>query len=324
MTKRHLLPLPQRGMVAVGWLVMGLLACTESQPTSPSDLSILAARGGGGPNSPVKVNEAVPNEAPQDTTMWVRVIGSGFDDGSVAKWLLAGQSTPKVVVHQTTFVDDKTLDAEVTIALDADVALYDVEVMTMRGKKGIGSELFSVKQKGAPSDTPVSATFRDAPGDGVQSDGAVPAEYTDAVILAIGNLFVDARVATNDRKFCFDFPDQPGLPADVCDDGYFSTADPDVEPLLMTPGSTMTTRAQVTWVRPDATGKGYNWFLRFGQDCSNNDVIGNRMTVAHALDGVTWTLEGTSAILCQLPTKGKPQVTEVGRFDMPFGLTVVK
>jgi hypothetical protein len=323
MTKLPLFPF--RGMATVAWVLVGLFACTESQPTSPNDLSILAARGGGGgPKSPVKVNEADPNEAPQDTTIWVRVIGSGFDDGSVAKWLLAGQSTPKVVVHQTTFVDDKNLDAEVTIALDADVALYDIEVMTLRGKKGIGSELFSVKQKGAPSDTPVSATFRDASGDGVRSDGAVPAEYTDAMILVIGNFFVDARVNTNDRKFCFDFPDQPELPADVCDDGYFSTADPDVEPLLMVSGSTMTTRGQVTWVRPDANGKGYNWFLRFGMDCDNTDVAADRLTVTHALDGVTWTLEGTTAILCRMPTKGRPRAEFVGAFAMPFELTVVK
>ncbi|HSM16728.1 MAG TPA: hypothetical protein VK845_06995, partial [Gemmatimonadales bacterium] len=224
-------------------------------------------------------------------------------------------------------VDDKNLDAEVTIALDADVALYDIEVMTLRGKKGIGSELFAVKEKGAPSDTPVSATLRDAPGDGVLSDGAVPAAYTDAMVLVIGNLFVDARVQTSDRKFCFDFPDQPGLPADVCDDGYFSTAQPDVEGgfLVMDPGSTMTTRAQFTWVRRDATGKGYNWALRFGMDCHGDDVYGNRVTVAHALDGVTWTLTPMAeAILCKLPTKGRPVVTEVGRFAMPFGLTVVK
>ncbi|MDH4045371.1 MAG: hypothetical protein OEW06_13020, partial [Gemmatimonadota bacterium] len=310
MTKRHLLS--HRGMVAVGWLVAGLLACTESQPTSPTDTAILAAKGsgGGGPGVKVNVDQADPSEAPQDTMLTVDVIGSGFDDGSVASWVLPG-GTSLVTVDSTTFVDDTRLKAHIKIPLEADVALYDVEVMTRRGKKGIGSELFSVKQKGAPSDTPVSATFRDAPGDGVQSDGAVPAEYTDAVILAIGNLFVDARGATNDRKFCFDFPDQPGLPADVCDDGYFSTADPTTELLLMDPGRTMTTRAQVTWVRPDASGKGYNWALRFGMDCDLNDVTGNRLTVVHAIDGITWTLEGTSAILCQMPTKGKPQVTEV-------------
>jgi hypothetical protein len=80
----------------------------------------------------------------------------------------------------------------------------------------------------------------------------------------------------------------------------------------------------VTWVRPDASGKGYNWFLSFGQDCENNDVTANRLRVTRSLDGVAWTIEGTSAILCQLPTKGKPQLTEVGRFGMPFGMTVVK
>ncbi len=323
MTTRHFLPF--RGMAAVACVSVGLLACTEPQPTGPTDHSIVAAKGvnGGGPGP--KVKEANPNEAPQDTTLVVRVIGSGFDDGSVAKWLLAGQSTPKVVVNQTTFVDDKNLDADITIALDADVDLYDIEVTTTRGKKGIGSELFSVKQKGAPSDTPVSATFRDAIGDGVTSDtlGA----YTDAMILAIGNLFVDARKNTNDRKFCFYFPDQPGLPEDVCDDGYFSTADPGVEGgfLAMDPGSTMTTRAQVTWVRPDdTTGKGYNWYLRFGQDCDLGDVGADRLTVTHALDGVTWVLEGATAILCRMPTKGRPQVELVGTFAMPFELTVVK
>jgi len=326
MTKRHLLP--YRGMAAVGWLLAGLLACTESQPTSPTDTALLAAKGsgGGGPGVKVKVDQAYPSEAPQDTMLTVDVTGSGFDDGSEASWVLPG-GTSLVTVDSTTFVDDTRLKAHIKIPLTADVALYDIEVMTFRGKKGIGSELFSVKQKGAPSDTPVSATFRNAPGDGVLSDGAVPAAYTDAMVLVIGNLFVDARVQTNEREFCFDFPDEPGLPADVCDDGYFTTADPDVEGgfLAMDPGSNMTTRAQVTWVRPDASGKGYNWALRFGMDCHNNDVTGNRVTVAHALDGVTWTLSPISeAILCKFPTKGRPVVTEVGRFAMPFGLTVVK
>jgi len=218
MTKRHLLT--HRSMVAVGWLVAGLLACTESQPTSPTDLSILAAKGsgGGGPGPRVQVDQAVPSEAPQDTMLTVDVIGSGFDEGSEASWVLPG-GTSLVTVDSTTFVDTTRLKAHIKIPLAADVALYDIEVMTARGKKGIGSELFAVKEKGAPSDTPVTATFRDAPGDGVLSDGAVPAAYTDAMILVIGNFFVDARKATNDRKFCFDFPEGTGLPADVCDDG---------------------------------------------------------------------------------------------------------
>lgn len=319
MMKRH--PFPVRGSVVALWALVGLLACTESQPTGPADPSVLAAKGGGRDPGP-KVNEAVPSEAPQDTTLVVRVIGSGFDDGSVVRFLLAGQSAPKVVVNSSDFVDDQNLDVNVTIALDADTALYDIEVMTMRGKKGIGSELFAVKVKGGPSDTPVSATFRDASGDGVLSD--TDGSY-GAVVLAIGNLFLDARVGI-DRKLCLDFPDQPGAPADVCDDGYLSTADPTVEGgiLAMVPGSVMTTRAQVTWVRPDASGKGYNWALRFGMDCHLNDVTDDRLRVTLAPDGVTWILEGTTAILCRMPTKGRPQMDSVGSFAMPFALTVAR
>jgi hypothetical protein len=319
MTQQHFRSL--RGLSVAVLVSLGFLACAESQPTSPDGSSVLAAKGGGRDPGP-KVNEAVPSEAPQDTTLVVRVIGSGFDDGSVVRFLLAGQSAPKVVVNSSHFVDEQTLDVDVTIALDADTALYDIEVMTRRGKKGIGSELFAVKVKGGPSDTPVNATFRNASGDGVVSD--LGGSY-DAVVLAIGNLFLDARVDIA-RQLCLDFAGQVGAPADVCDDGYLSTADPSVEGglLAMAPGSTMTSRAQVTWIGPDASGKGYNWALRFGMDCHLNDVASHRLTVAHAPDGVAWTLEGTTAILCRMPTKGRPQVDSVGTFAMPFALTVVR
>jgi len=318
MMKRHLVPL--RGMAVALWTSLGLLACADVPPTSPTDPAVLTAKGGG--HDPViKVTEAVPNEAPQDTTLVVRVIGSGFDDGSSVRFLLGGQPARGVVVDSSRFVDEQNLDVSVTIALDTDTALYDIEVMTRRGKKGIGSELFAVKLKGGPSDTPVSATFRDGDGDGVLSDSGI--SY-DAVILAIGNLMLDVRVGVA-RKVCFDFPDEAGV-ADVCDDGYLTTANPDVEGglLAMAPGDAMTTRAQVTWVRQDASGKGYNWFLRFGMDCHLNDVTGGRVTVAHALDGVTWTLEGATAILCRMPTKGRSVVDSVGTFAMPFALTVVR
>lgn len=319
MTKRHLLPL--RPIAAVACLLLGFQACTESEPTSPAAPSILAAKGGGGSDGPApKVREAVPNEAPQEITLDVRVIGSGFDDGSVARFLLAGQPSD-VAVNSTSFVSGGELVANVTIALEAEVALYDIEVTTRRGKKGIGSEKFSVKLKGAPSDVPVGATFRDATGDGVLSDGG--GSY-DAVILVIGNLFLDARKDIP-RQLCFEFASQAGAPVDHCDDAYLSTADPDFEGGLtaMGPVSTMTTRAQATWVRPDANGKGYNWFLNFGQDCDSNDVVANRLYVTHP-DADTWTLEGTSAFLCRMPTKGRPRVELVGTFATPFALTVTR
>ena len=317
MPRSHLTP--RRAAGAVAWLLVGLLACQETQPTDPAGPDLLSAKGGGGGPGP-KVKAAVPNEAPQDTTLTVRVIGSGFDDGSTVKFLLAGQSAPKMVVNSSTFVNEDSLDVNVTIEVDADVASYDIEVTTLRGKKGIGSEKFSVKLKGGPpQDTVVSATFRGALGDGVLSDGG--GSY-DAVILELGNLRLDVRASVSTRTLCLDFPVEAGAPSDLCDDAWLTTSRADDPPggfLEMPVGTSMTTVVQVSWVID-----GFNWFLRFGMDCDDNpDGRTPRADVTHA-DAATWTVEGTTAVLCQMPVKGRPRVVEVGEFGMPFKLTIVQ
>ncbi len=87
----------------------------------------------------------------------------------------------------------------------------------------------------------------------------------------------------------------------------------------MAVGSTMSTTAQVTWVID-----GFNWFLRFGMDCHLDlDVRTPRALVTHA-DAATWTVEGATAVLCQMPVKGRPRVAEVGVYSMPFHLTIVQ
>lgn len=115
--------------------------CSFESPVDPGDIQ--AAKGGGGPT----VQSADPPQTVQDTTLNVRVVGTGFDSGSAVKFLLNGQSAPKLVTNGTTFIDKNTLIASVTVAIDAEIAAYDVEVTTRRGKKGIGTELFSVTEK---------------------------------------------------------------------------------------------------------------------------------------------------------------------------------
>ena len=133
--------------------IVGIAACAGDRPTGP-DASLLAAKGGGGGGPKVKAAE--PDSATQDTTLNVRVIGSGFEDGSVVKLLLAGESTPKILTNSTSFVDGNNLIANITIAVDADIALYDIEVTPPRGRPGVGSELFSVKKKGGKPGDDVS------------------------------------------------------------------------------------------------------------------------------------------------------------------------
>ena len=128
------------------WVAVAALAavaCSDGG-MSPEDAAVLAKGGPGGPS----VNAVDPNSAPQDTTLEVRVIGSGFDEGSTVTFLLAGESTPKIVTNSSQFVSSDTLIANISVAADADTALYDIQVTTSRGKKGQGSELFQVTVKG--------------------------------------------------------------------------------------------------------------------------------------------------------------------------------
>ena len=145
-----------------------VVGCQQESPAGPSVTDAKFAKGGGG-GGPA-VDAADPNSAPQDITLDVRVIGSGFDNGSVVKFLKGGQSTPKIVTNSSTFIDRKNIIANITIAVDAEVALYDIEVTTVRGKKGIGTELFSVKEKGKPGDEVFKYTITDLGAEGGVGD----------------------------------------------------------------------------------------------------------------------------------------------------------
>ena len=121
-----------------------LSACADPSgdrlPTAPP-LQPALARATSGP----AVTAANPASARQGTvTLDVQITGSGFDAGSKASWQLNGAPYPKIVVNQTTYVNSTTLIANITVASDAAAVTYDIAVVTMAGKKGIGAEMFTV------------------------------------------------------------------------------------------------------------------------------------------------------------------------------------
>lgn len=142
-----------------------LSGCAVETPTAPPIPGINAAIGGGsGPT----VRAADPNTGLQTTTIDVRVLGSGFDNGSKATWALAGDTafaTTKVKTNSIRFVSSGELVANITIASDAPLALFDIVVVTAGGKKGIGIELFTVQNSGR-----YSAVFDDATSNKLRSD----------------------------------------------------------------------------------------------------------------------------------------------------------
>lgn len=144
-----------------------LAGCIAESPTSSvPQIPSFAPGSGGGPS----VRSTDPDTGLRNTTLDVRVLGSGFDNGSKAVWALAGDTafaTTKVTVNSTRFVKTGELVANITIAADAPLAFFDVVVITLAGKKGIGIEKFAVKENGQ---TPYGMTFQG----GLESDASHP------------------------------------------------------------------------------------------------------------------------------------------------------
>ena len=126
----------------------------------------------------VQVNSADPPSAPQATVnLNVTIQGRGFRRGAVARFFVTGSINPGnpggVRVNSTTFVGGSTLVANVDIADNATISLFDIEVENDDGRTGKGIELFSVTTSGSgqPSEAPARSNFRADSTVRVRSDG---------------------------------------------------------------------------------------------------------------------------------------------------------
>lgn len=138
----------------------------------------------------VKVNKVTPPEAEQTQTLDILIDGGGFDDGSTVTFFVAGTTTPsgKIVVNgPTQALTSKQLKANITIAGDADINDYDVEVKNTRGRRGKGNTLFKVLKVGSGGnnnpydgeDIPLVCALADDANDSVHSDDS--GDYIDGV-----------------------------------------------------------------------------------------------------------------------------------------------
>jgi len=282
-----------------------------------------------------KVEDTEPPGAAQETTLDVHVFGSGFDDGSEVTLTLDGDTTETVQTNENTYVSDTELVANVTVDSNAVIDLYDVEVMTTRGKKGIGVDLFQVVEKGQTvGDTPITVEFWDADGDRVTSDGG---DFYDGIFREDPNGSLIFSTHENPRCIHFDFPQDPEhplVPSDDCLDALLTTAYPEGEGNpggmpAMAPGSSLRTSGQFIWGSVEVVnGKETpaEWFLRYGPGgCAFEEVVeANQFTVTRKPEPLDdeWIFEGQNAYLCRNLQRGKPQDPEIGEFAMPFTLTL--
>ena len=119
-------------------------ACGRDSVTTPRERATSPAHYGK-TSAALSVTSASPPFGDQGATVDVHVYGTGFTSDAKATWLLHGVADSlHVRTNRTTFVSSTELVANVTIAGDATLAFWDVQVALAGGKNGVGSELFEV------------------------------------------------------------------------------------------------------------------------------------------------------------------------------------
>ena len=164
---------------AIWPLVVLVLGTGCADPAAPPSPVPTASAAKGAPAGDIVVTSADPSEAPQDTTLDIKVSGSNFNRSSSVSLGLAGIASPKIRTNSTRYLNGSQLIANVTIAADADVASYDIMVLDPIRKPGIGTEMFTVRATGQVINPTATFTYY----------GVLPA--TDA-----GGIFGDGRTAS--------------------------------------------------------------------------------------------------------------------------------
>jgi hypothetical protein len=134
-----------------------------------------------------------------DLNKTVIIKGAGFEVGATVEWLRNGVADPHITVSAVQFVDSKTLNATIDIAVDAELSFYDVAVINTNRKQGIGTELFEVTQAIPIEGATISRGVSDggAVVGGIGPDAFIHTDATGLVNLGPGQAWgVDAANAT--------------------------------------------------------------------------------------------------------------------------------
>ena len=103
---------------------------------------------------PITISVVDPDTATIDTAITVRIVGSGFTDGSTATWLIDTTAAPGIRTVSTTWKSSTELEALITISPDAELRSYSIRIRGKKGKQGIAVERFRVVAKPIPLPEP--------------------------------------------------------------------------------------------------------------------------------------------------------------------------
>jgi hypothetical protein len=137
-------PLAIPYLCALAAIVITGVSCGHDAVSPTRDIAPSSTNAAGKPAG-VVVSSASPAFGDRGTTVDVHVFGNGFTSGAEATWLLNGAADPsRVHTNKTTVLSSTELVANITIASDAQLAFWDVQVALIGGKNGVGSEMFEV------------------------------------------------------------------------------------------------------------------------------------------------------------------------------------
>lgn len=207
--------------------------------------------------------------------------------------------------------------------------LLAVAIAITLGVVWVSSDLWAAKKPNSPGEIPMTATFRDLEGDGIESDKG--GDYVNgvdgvrAVLVSIRNFVLDTR--NSPRFFSLDFTGTACVQAvglSVVAADFFSTGRliddggnlVDGRLLGMPVGAMFSSVAQANFAVGD-TG----YFLRFDPADGGEYVQVTRGPEAHQ-----WVIEAgprVAAALLSHSLTGRPVTTHVATCEMPFRLDVV-
>ena len=120
--------------------LLATFACTnDDEVTGPANQSL--------DNPEVVIAALDPDTVTVDTTVTVRITGSGFTDSSTATWLIDTTAAPGIATLSTTFKSSTEIEAVILVSPDAALRSYSVRIRGKKGKQGIAVEKFRVVAK---------------------------------------------------------------------------------------------------------------------------------------------------------------------------------
>ena len=111
----------------------------------------------------ITVANTDPNMAVQGTiNLDVTINGSGYKHGAKAHWFVTGTTNPGgVTVNSTSYVSSSQLTANITVAVDAAISGFDVQVANADGRTGVGIDAFTITEGHCSVTTPAGFTLVD-------------------------------------------------------------------------------------------------------------------------------------------------------------------